>query len=178
MHVLQHIAVKADNVEEAFQSVKSTFEEMYSESEGLGGWSDWHVVGGGRWNSNDSNQYQDSWNDVVAFSNAPDKFHSIVQNAVEARSEEMGRIKERIEVDKFISLIDSFIERKGNVPDNERFDMVPYYVNAAAKMLNGTWNQDSYFYDLENWTTTPKYMLESIDNGDNSWYLVPVDFHY
>jgi hypothetical protein len=178
MHVLQHIAVVSESPEQAYYDVKSKFDEMYSESEGLGGWSDWYVVGGGRWNSNPANQYEDSWNDVVAFSNAPDKFRSIVQNALETRSEEMGRIRERLELDRFISLVDTFIESKGSMSDEDRFDMVPYYVSSAAKMLNGYWNQDSYFFDLANFTTTPKYMLDSLDKGIENWYLVPVDFHF
>lgn len=176
MHVLQHIAVTAESAEEAFGIVESTFNEQYSESEGLGGWSDWYVVGGGRWNSNPSNQYKDSWNDVVAFANAPDKFRSIVQNALESRVEEMGRIKEKLDYSQFAKLVDEFISDP-DVSAN-RWDMSTYYILTAAKILNGTWNQDSYFYDLENYTTTPKYMLESIDNGRNDWYLVPVDFHF
>jgi hypothetical protein len=176
MHVLQHVAVKAESAEEAFRSVESNFNEQYSESEGLGGWSDWYVVGGGRWNSDSANQYQSAWNDVVAFANAPDQFRSIVQNAIEARSEEMGRVKEHLDFDKFSNLVDEFIAN----PDvlSNRWDMAIYYVNTAAKMMNGTWNQDSYFYDLENYSTSPKYMLEELENGANNWYLVPVDFHY
>lgn len=176
MHVLQHIAVQADSSEEAFRSVENTFNEQYSESEGLGGWSDWYVVGGGRWNSNPANQYQSDWNDVVAYDNAPDKFRSIVQNALEARSEEMGRIKDKLDYTKFEELVSEFISDP-DVSAN-RWDMNHYYFSTAAKMLNGTWNQDSYFYDLDNYSTSPKYMFESIDSGNKNWYLVPVDFHF
>jgi len=178
MHVLQQVAIKADSAEEAFNNVKDKFESMYSESEGLGGWSDWYVVGGGRWNSNPNNQYQDNHNDVVSFADSPDKFMETLQGCLSARSEEMGRIKERLDLDKFSSLIDSFIETNGNLSDEGRFDMTAYYARSAASMINGYWNQDSYFYDLDNYSTTPSYMLEELDKGSKKWYLVPVDFHY
>jgi hypothetical protein len=178
MHVIQQIAITAQSAEEAADNVKSKFDEAYSESEGLGGWSDWFVVGGGRWNSNPANQYQDSHNDVVSYSNSPDKFMEVVQSSLAFRKEEMGRIKERLELDKFATLVDTFIENNGNLSNEDRFDMTAYYVKAAASMLNGSWNQDSYFYDLDNYSTSPVYMLEDIDKGNKNWYLVPVDFHY
>jgi len=34
---------------------------------------------------------------------------------------------------------------------------------------------DSYFYDINNWSTNPKWVLDTLDD---SWYLVPVDFHF
>jgi hypothetical protein len=178
MHVLQQIAIKADSAEEAFNNVKHKFDEMYSESEGLGGWSDWYVVGGGRWNSNPNNQYQDNYNDVVSHNDTPDKFMEVLEGSLTARKEEMGRIKERLDLDKFMELVNNFIDSNGNPSDDDRFDMTSYYVRSAASMINGYWNQDSYFYDLENYSATPKYMLEEIDKGSKKWYLVPVDFHF
>lgn len=178
MHVLQQIATKADSAEEAFYNVKNKFDEMYSESEGLGGWSDWYVVGGGRWNSNPNNQYQDNHDDVVSNNDNPDKFMEVLQGSLNARKEEMGRIREHLDTNKFVELVDNFIANNGNPTDEDRFDMSAYYVRSAASLLNGYWNQDSYFYDLDNYTTTPKYMLEELDKGSKKWYLVPVDFHF
>ena len=45
-------------------------------------------------------------------------------------------------------------------------------------MTVGMWDFNSYFFDMINDTTTDKYMQESIDKGDKTWYSVPVDFHY
>jgi hypothetical protein len=42
----------------------------------------------------------------------------------------------------------------------------------------GMWNYNSYFFDMMNESTNRKYMRESIDNGADNWYLVPVDFHF
>lgn len=175
MHVIQYIAVKSESAEEAMHYVKNQFDEMYSESEGLGGWSDWYVIGGGRWNSNPANQYQDSYNDVVSNSDNPSKFMEVIQECIAAREQEMGRIAERLDISKFEQSVNNF---SGDVSDEDRFDMNVYYVKKAAEMINGSWNSDSYFYDLDNYATTPKYLLEDIDRGNKNWYLVPVDFHF
>jgi len=84
MHVLQWIAVKQNMPfdleeidsckEEAHANVKSTFEDMWSESEGLGGWSDWYIVGGGRWNENSDPYMETDYSMVVSYGAEPDKF--------------------------------------------------------------------------------------------------------
>ena len=180
MHTLQHIAVPAESKEEAFERVKSQFESMYSETDGLGGWSDWHVVGGGRWNSDPNNQYNDNeaWNDVVSYDEDPSKFNDIIKNALLCRASEAKSMYERIDLDKFKEYAEAFIEREGEVLDTERFDMNFYYITSVSNIIRGHWNQDSFFYDLEHFSTYPAYMLESIDKGNKNWYLVPVDFHY
>lgn len=176
MHVIQQIAITATSAEEAADIVKSRFDEMYSESEGLGGWSDWYVVGGGRWNSNPANQYQDSHNDVVSHNDSPNRFLELIDQSLTSRTQEMEYLKKHFEVDVFTGLVDKFID--GTFDDDDRFDMNSYYIKKAADMINGTWNSDSYFYDLQNHSTTPKYMFEDIDKGNKNWYLVPVDFHF
>jgi hypothetical protein len=176
MHVIQQIAITAESAEAAADTVKHKFDEMYSESEGLGGWSDWYVVGGGRWNSDSSNQYKDSHNDVLSYDNSPNSFLELIDKSLACRTSEMEYIQAHIKIDTFTNLIDKFVS--GSFEDEDRFDMNSYYIKKAADLINGTWNSDSYFYDLDNYSTTPKYMLESIDKGNKNWYLVPVDFHF
>lgn len=176
MHVIQQIAVKAESADEAMSNVKSSFDEMYSESEGLGGWSDWYVVGGGRWNSNPANQYNDSSNDIISYSNNPESFNSTLAKFLEHRKEEMVYLKEHFTVETFSELVDKFID--GTFNDEDRFDMNAWYIKKAADLINGNWNSDSGFFDLQNMTTTPKYMQEDLDKGNKNWYLVPVDFHF
>lgn len=176
MHVIQQIAVMANSKEEASQIVKSKFDEMYSESEGLGGWSDWYVVGGGRWNSNPSNQYNDSSNDVISYSDNTEHFDSTLLEFLNYRIEEMATLKERVNANSFIEAIDKFIANEFS--DEDRFDMNHYYIKKASQLLNGEWNSDSAFFDLEHYSTSPKYMRESIDKGEKNWYIVPVDFHF
>jgi hypothetical protein len=176
MHVLQHIAVISESKEEAAKKVSSIFNDMYTESEGLGGWSDWFVVGGGRWNSDSGNQYQDSFNDVVSYADEHDNFNKTIENAMESRRQEMEGLSKYVELDKFNNHIQKFIS--GDYLDEDRFDMTSYYVRSVASILSGYWDSNSYFYDLENHTTSAKYMREDIDKGNQNWYAVPVDFHF
>lgn len=184
MHVLQHIAVKVNNYpdeivsldeckEEAFSIVRSKFEDMYSESEGLGGWSDWFVVGGGRWNSNPDNQYEEAYNDVISYVDNPELFTKTVSDSIEARIREFNGYRQRFE-EKGVSLSDSLDKYDGQMDFS--FDL--YELNKCIDMLQGNWDFNSYFYDLTNYSTNTKYMLEDLDNNGKFWYLVPVDFHF
>jgi len=182
MHVLQHIAVKPKGKfhideleqfkEEAFDEVKLKFEEMYSESEGLGGWSDWYVVGGGRWNSNPDKQYEEdnAWNDVISYAENPELFTKTISNAMESRMAEFRGYRERFEAQNLD--INAKLDSYDGAMD---YSMELYDLSKLIGMLQGTWNMDSYFYDLNNWSTNPKWVLDSLDD---SWYLVPVDFHF
>lgn len=184
MHVLQHIAVKINNYpdeivsldeckEEAFMLVKSKFDDMYSESEGLGGWSDWYVVGGGRWNSDESNQYEDSWNDVISYTENPELFTNTISNSIEARIREFNYYRQRFE-EKGINITDSLNKYDGQMDFS--FDL--YDLNKCIDMLQGKWDFNSYFFDLEHYSTNTKYVYEGLDKTPELWYLVPVDFHF
>jgi hypothetical protein len=181
MHVLQFIAVKEGSFEEefadtckeeAFSTVQSKFEEMYSESEGLGGWSDWYVVGGGRFNSNPDNQYEEknAWNDVISYGENPELFTKVVSNAMESRMAEFAQYRKSYE-EANLDITASLDKYDGTI--DYSFELYP--LSKLIDMLQGQWDFNSYFYDLNNWSTNPKHML---DNLDDSWYLVPVDFHF
>jgi hypothetical protein len=52
MHVLQWIAVEADEKDEAYRRVEDTLQTMLGDYESPTlTWYDWFVVGGGRWNT-------------------------------------------------------------------------------------------------------------------------------
>jgi len=181
MHVLQWIAVKNPNSfeseeldsckEEAFDIVKAKFEEMYSESEGLGGWSDWYIVGGGRYNENPDSQYkEDDHSMVISYGAEPDKFIETVNRAIESRKIEFAGYRQRYEASNVD--INAKLDSYDGITDYS-FDL--YELNKMIDMLQGKWDMNSYFYDLHNWSTNPKFML---DNVDDSWYLIPVDFHF
>ena len=181
MHVLQWIAVKNPSSfdledvstckEEAFDIVKSKFEEMYSESEGLGGWSDWYIVGGGRWNPNPDSQYkEDDYSMVISYGEKPELFTKTVSEAIEARVDTFNDYRKRFN-DQSLD-INAKLDKYDGLTDYS-FDL--YELNQCIDMLQGKWDMNSYFYDLNNWSTNPKFML---DNVDDSWYLVPVDFHF
>ena len=51
MHTLHYIAVEADSKQQAFDKVVVSLSPN-EDGHRLADWSDWHVVGGGRWSSN------------------------------------------------------------------------------------------------------------------------------
>jgi hypothetical protein len=181
MHVLQWIAVKPTGKydpedidtckEEAFDMVKSTFESMYSESEGLGGWSDWFIVGGGRWNPNPDSQYkEDDHSMVIAYGEDPELFSKTISEAMESRVSEFNSYRQRFADSKVD--INAKLDSYDGVMDYA-FDL--YDLSKCIDMLQGKWDYNSYFYDINGWSTNPKWVLDSLDD---SWYLVPVDFHF
>ena len=181
MHVLQWIAVKPTESfdieeldtckQEAHTLVKNKFEEMWSESEGLGGWSDWHIVGGGRWNENPDSQYkEDDYSMVISYGAEPEKFIETINRCIESRKIEFAGYRERFDKQgiDINAKLDSY---DGNT--DYSFDL--YELNKCIDMLQGKWDMNSYYYDLNSWSTNTKYAL---DNLSDSWYLVPVDFHF
>jgi len=181
MHVLQWIAVKSPNSfdieeldsckEEAFDIVKAKFEEMYSESEGLGGWSDWFIVGGGRWNPNPDSQYkEDDHSMVISYGENAELFTKTVSEAIESRMSEFNNYRKSY--DENNTEITAELD-KYNGTTEYSFSLYP--LAKMIDMLQGKWDMNSYFYDLYNWSTNPKFMLDSVDD---SWYLIPVDFHF
>jgi hypothetical protein len=184
MHVLQYIAVKIDDEinevfsidegkEVAYDTVRERFEEMYSESEGLGGWSDWYVVGGGRWNSNPENQYEEAWNDVISYKESSDTFREKITLSIASRIDEFNVYRKHF-ADKQVSLEDTLNSYNGQMDFS--FDLYP--LGKMIDMLQGNWDFNSYFYDLTNYSTNTKYVLDDLDTNGDFWYIVPVDFHF
>jgi hypothetical protein len=181
MHVLQWIAIKPTGSfdledidtckEEAHDFVKSKFEEMYSESEGLGGWSDWYIVGGGRYNDNPDSQYkEDDHSMVISYGETPELFTDTISQAIDSRMSEFRLYRSQFE-DSKIDISAKLDSYNGSMD----YSMELYPLSKLLDMLQGKWDFNSYFYDLNNWSTNPKWVLDSLDD---SWYLVPVDFHF
>ena len=180
MHVLQWIAVKNPNSfdledvdtckEEALGIVNAKFEEMYSESEGLGGWSDWYIVGGGLWNEKAGPYGEGDHSMVISYGEKPEEFISTVNRAIESRKIEFARYRQRFADSKID--INAKLDSYDGATDYS-FDL--YEIGKCIDMLQGKWDMNSYFYDLNNWSTNPKFMLDTLDNN---WYIVPVDFHF
>jgi hypothetical protein len=181
MHVLQWIAVKPTGSfdledidtckEEAHDFVKSKFEEMYSESEGLGGWSDWYIVGGGRYNDNPDSQYkEDDHSMVISYGETPELFTDTITQAIDSRMSEFRLYRSQFE-DSKIDISAKLDSYNGSMD----YSMELYPLSKLLDMLQGKWDFNSYFYDLNNWSTNPKWVLDTLDD---SWYLVPVDFHF
>jgi hypothetical protein len=174
MHTLHYFAVQAEDNKEAFEIVQSRLED---EGEGkFVEWSDWHVVGGGRWSQS---QYEDTSDTVISYATDPDGFIKAIEEVKKARIDEMNRYLENLNFDKLQSDIVDYISNSG-VPSNERFDLNSYYFRKAGGMLMDYYAPESYYYDLVEYTAHIGYLQERLDNPDTKMlqFLVPVDFHY
>ena len=174
MHTLHYFVVEADNSQEAFEIVQSRLSS--EDGERFVEWSDWHVVGGGRWSDS---QYEDSPNGVISYANSPDKFNEAIEGVQKGRINEMNYLLEHLDTDKLTSNIVDYISNSG-IPNDERFDLNSYYFKKVGSMLMDYYIPESYYYDLVEYTAHIGYLKERLDNPDSAvrQFLVPVDFHY
>jgi hypothetical protein len=180
MHVLQWIATEADNKDEAYRRVEDTLQEMLGDFESPTlTWYDWFVVGGGRWNTKDDESDTAAYTEgktnlIISYDESPEPFLTGVLRALEDRKSEFDGYAKDVDS----SIIDKIIKDY----NPKEFDFMAfqslYPIKKMIDMAYGTWDMNSYFYDMVNDTTTPKYLYESIDKGNKNWYLVPVDFHF
>lgn len=175
MHVLQRIAVQADSKEDAFSTVKHTFEsELGSDDYASAAWFDWFITGGGRWNPNPDSQYNDDDQSMtISQAEEPDKFISQVDLAIQSRVEEFNRYRQHFN-EKNVD-INAYLDKYDGSTD---YSMELYDLSKMIDMAQGKWDYNSYFFDLTNQSTNPKFMFESIDRGMDNWYIVFVDFHF
>ena len=185
MHTLHYIAVEADSKQQAFDKVVVSLSPN-EDGHRLADWSDWHVVGGGRWSSNANKEnnlmagYNDDPTDVVGFSEDKEKFKEIVKEILKARSQSMSRNIAEIKTDRFISEMVDYASEGGRGAWNGDTIMNVYSIKQAAEMLMGSWTCDSMFYDLEEHVSEFEYFNERLDKPEKALlqYLVPVDFHF
>jgi hypothetical protein len=174
MHVLQRIAVQADDKLHAFAIVKDNLEQLMGNNEySSSTWYDWFVAGGGRWNPNPDSQYEDDNTMTISYEEEPDKFISQVALAMQSRVEEFGRYRKHYD-ERAVDInakLDSF-------DGSTDYSLDLYDLSMMIAMLQGHWNYNSYFFDMHNQSVSEKFMLESIDKGEKNWYLVYVDFHF
>ena len=183
MHTIHYIAVEAENAQEAFDYVET---ELLGE-EPFADWSDWHVVGGGRWNIQKGENWEAAYeqgktNMVVSYKDNPDLFTKTLEEIRKARMDEIRHAMANINMDKFTSDMVEYISNSGSLPEDIKYgDLNSYYVLSAAKMIRDYYTPNSYFFDLVDWNgASIDYVQERLDNTDRKMlqYLVPVDFHY
>ena len=185
MHTLHYIAVEADSKQQAFDKVVvslSPNEDGYR----LADWSDWHVVGGGRWSSNANKEnnlmagYNDDPTDVLGFSEDKEKFQEALVSVGKFKSQAMNRAIKDLKPDKFISDMVDYASEGGRSEYNGDTMMSAYIIKEAATMLMGGWTPDSGLYDLQENIAEVTYLKERLDKPEQSalQYLVPVDFHF
>jgi hypothetical protein len=174
MHVLQRIAVQAEDKDEAFRIVKDTLEQELGNNEySSNTWFDWFVTGGGRWNVNPESQYEDDNNMTISYDEEPDKFLAQVALAIQSRVEEFNRYRQHF-AEKNVDINAKLDSYDGST--DYSFDL--YDLNKMIDMLQGKWDFNSYFFDMTSQSVNEKFMLESIDKGNKNWYIVYVDFHF
>lgn len=177
MHVIQYVATTADDVESAHSFVKNYLESLMGNDESHNTWYDWFIVGGGRWASGEDNQYNDTWTGDVVHQSSP-KFQEYIDTAHKYKLEATATdIKYAREID-VAALLDSIEQnQEGLYPMFDEANKLYAFKNLYNSVI-GNWGADSYFFDIENDCTHPRYMRQSIDKGDDNWYIVPVDFHF
>lgn len=174
MHVLQYILTVAESPKEAFKNVKSHLEELTNKDF----WSDWQVVGGGRWSKNSKDGYSETIQDVISYTKNKKEFTKAIQWSKKARSDQMKEVlfqlqKNNGEADFFVGALEYI--KKGYY---NSFNMNAYYVNRMSGMLLGRWTSDSYFYDISSNSMSFEGIEEYTKVNPDSVYLVPVDFHF
>jgi len=175
MHTLHWWAVEAEDKEDAFNQVVARL--INDDGGNWVEWSDWHVVGGGRWSDS---QYENSYDMVVSYAEEPDKFNEILEGCKTARKDEMNRSLEKINTDKLVSDIVDFISNGGMPNDEERFSMNNYYISNAVDLLQDNYKPSSYFYDMVEYTAHIGYVKDRLDKSSSGLiqFLVPIDFHF
>jgi hypothetical protein len=175
MHVLHWWAVEAEDKEQAFSIVSDHM--INDDGNRFVEWSDWHVVGGGRWSDS---QYEDSSDMIISYKDEPDKFNLAIERCKANRINSMNEFLERINTDKFVSDMVDYISNSGQPNDSQRFDMNSYYITKAGELLKDHYISDSYFYDMVEYTAHMGYLQERLDNPKKAMlqFLVPIDFHF
>ena len=179
MHVLQWIAVQAEDKDESFRIVKDYLETQMGGEDSFNSWYDWFVVGGGRWNVNEGDDFREAYNDgktnlIISYDEDQLAFRAEVLRAMESRKTEFDNYAKDVDPSAITKIISSY-----NPPDYDFVSFQSLYpIKKVIDMAYGIWDFNSYFFDMMNDTATPKYLYESIDKGNKNWYLVPVDFHF
>ena len=161
MHILQRIAVEAENTDEA----KSIVIE-YIEDSGEFSWSDWSVVGG-RWGEEDV---------ILNYSETPEKFLEALEKAKGWRIEQINSYLERVDVEHVMSLLKNYNGEQ--IAFNEQDGMQVWRLQKALEIAGGDSTPYSYFYDMVGGGTGSKYVQKRIETNPTEQYLVAVDFHF
>ena len=180
MHVLQWIAVQSDSKDLALRTVQENLSELLGNYDTpTNTWFDWFVAGGGRFNVEEDQDNSEAYvegktNMVLSAKDDPDLFDERVLKSMELRKEEFDQYAKDIDTSVLTKIITDYNPRE--------FDFISfqslYPIKKVIDMAYGTWDFNSYFFDMEHDSTTPKYLFEAIDKDPEPWYLVPVDFHF
>ena len=175
MHTLHWWAVEAEDRDEAFFIVQDRL--LMEDGRNWVDWSDWHVVGGGRWSDS---QYEDSKDMVISYAEQPELFKERLELIKKLRIDEMNNNLAKVNLDQFTSDMVDYISNSGQPSKEQRFHLNSWYIKRTAEMLQDSYTPDSYFYDFVEYTAHMGYVEERLDNPERPLiqFLVPIDFHF
>ena len=180
MHVLQWISVQADDKDEALLTVQEKLSDMLGDYDyETNTWFDWFIAGGGRWNTQEGDDFKEAYaegktNLILSYDEDPVAFRVQVLRSLEDRKAEFDNYAKDIDSKAIDKIITSYDPKEHDFLSYQSL----YVIKKVIDMAFGTWDFNSYFFDMEHDSTTPKYLHESLDKNDKNWYLVPVDFHF
>jgi hypothetical protein len=173
LHTLQWLSVKVhDKLSEAFTKEDALNDaadrvEAYL-NDVSNDWYDWFVVGGGRWN--EDHQYDKATNMIISYADEPERFKEMISKIIVNRVETHQALITEID---FENLHNTLYAYSGMTAYETMSELYP--LRQAINNISGWWDCDSRYFDVEFGSVNPKHMLDRLDN---SWYLVPVDFHF
>jgi hypothetical protein len=179
MHVLQYIAVEADNKNIAYKKVTEGLALNTGPEGAFGSWFDWYVIGGGRWNVAEDEDWKEAYtegktNMFISYDKDPESFIKEVDKSMESRKTDFDNYAKDVDTSFIDKIITTYNPRDFDFSLFSNF----YPIKKVIDMVYGEWDFSSYFYDMTNDSTSPTHLLNSIDKGNKNWYLVPVDFHF
>jgi hypothetical protein len=87
MHTLHYWLVEAEDKEQARANVTDRL--INDDGQRFVEWSDWHVVGGGRWSDS---TYEDSSDMIVSYTEKPALFDSIIEDIKKSKGKGNARL--------------------------------------------------------------------------------------
>jgi hypothetical protein len=176
MHVLQWVVVEADDVEDSVSVADAMLENAMGHEDSPSSWYDWYVVGGGRWNIADEEDWKSGYdtktNMIISFEDNPNAFNAKIQELIQNRIDTYNEYHKEIEGKDVMAMFDNY----GGVMS---YSHETYPLRNLLRFLDGDWFYDSKFYDLVHWSTNATHILSKIDKGlGENLFLVPIDFHF
>ena len=176
MHVLQWIAVEAEDVENAVGIVDSNLESYMSGNDSPSTWYDWYVVGGGRWNIGEDEDWKSGYdtktNMVISFVDDPNAFRAKIQECLQTRIDEYQKYLAEVKESNVMEKLEDY----GGVMS---YSPAFYALNALLRYQMGDWSHDTWFFDMVHDSTNAGHILADMDSDSSkNFFLVPVDFHF
>lgn len=172
MHIAHIMLIKADSHQDAIDRVRLYLQP--DEGQSFADWSDWCIVGeegalSSRFSFRADYPDWDGASDyAVSSDDEPDLFNKVLRDAYRRRSDAFLHFRQKLQESGKTSILDFGLD--------EDFSTDAYTLWKFASLVSNDYYIDSYFYDLEHFTASPKsYNAAAEDSG---WYAVLVDFHF